>query len=237
MKIVGLVPARKNSQGLLNKNIKLLNGKPLISYSIESAIKCKYIDEVYINSDSKEYIDIGTSYGAKPFLRSFDLATDEVPMKDVLLNFLENLKNKNIFYDAVILLYPVYPFRTSFHLSKIIETFESRGPYSSLVGIKKPNTHPFLCYKRNNSGSIQNIMKFDEDVYYRRQNYPLYYEITHWACIVSTKSINSLNNQLINRNTFGYLVPKEFPIVNIDTINDFDYAEFLINNSKYKNLY
>jgi CMP-N,N'-diacetyllegionaminic acid synthase len=235
MKIVGLVPARKNSQGLLNKNIRPLNGKPLISYSIESAIKCKYIDTVYVNSDSQEYIDIGESYGAKPFLRPVDLADNETPMINVIKNFLEVLKNKS--YDALIVLYPVYPLRTSAHLDKMIEFFMSKINCSSLVGIKKPSTHPFLCYERMNSGSIRNIMKFDEDVFYRRQDYPLYHEITHWACILSTGLVGTLNNQLISQNTYGYFVPKELPIVNIDTINDFEYAEFLLNHTKYKNLF
>jgi len=236
MKIVGLVPARKNSKGLKNKNIHLLNGKPLISYSIEAAIKCKYIDTVYIDSDSQEYIDIGTSYGAQPFLRPMDLASDETPMINVIINFLDDIKIKKI-YDALIVLYPVYPLRTSYHLSEMIELFKSKPQCSSLVGLKKPNTHPFLCYERIKSGSIHNIMKIDEDVFYRRQNYPLYYEITHWACIISTKLVSTLNNQLINKNTYGYLVPKDLPIVNIDTINDLEYAEYLINKSQYTHLF
>lgn len=230
MKIVALVPARKNSIGLPGKNIKLLCGKPLISYSIEAASRCPEIDKVYINSDSENYLEIGAKYGADKFLRPHEYATSLATMKSVIEHFIKELERDNKHFDAVLVLYPVYPFRTSEDLTKIVEAFEAQGWNTPLVGLKETSTHPYLCYERKTDGQIKNVMDIDPNQYYRRQQYPEYYELTHWALMLPTKSIPNLNNQLICSDSFSYIVPKEKAVINIDNIIDFQFAEFLLQN-------
>jgi len=231
MKIVALIPARENSQGLPGKNIKLLCGKPLISYTIESACSCPKVNEVYLNSDSEDYLEIGEKYGAKKFLRPPEHATNEASMKSVIGNFIEKLEQESANFDAVLVLYPVYPLRTSEHLTNIIEAFEAQGGNTPLIGIKEPFTHPYLCYERKANGQLKNVMGIDENQFYRRQQYPEYYQITHWATMLPTHSISKLNNQLICSDSFGYSVPKGKNIhVNIDELIDFQFAEFLLKN-------
>ena len=77
MKNLAIIPARSGSKGLKNKNIKLLNGKPLLAYSIEAALKSKCFDSIIVSTDSKKYADIAIKYGAQvPFFRSTETSTD-----------------------------------------------------------------------------------------------------------------------------------------------------------------
>ena len=75
--IVALIPARSGSKGVPNKNINLLNGEPVLSYSIMAALKSKLIDRVIVSTDSKEYAKIAKNYGAEvPFLRPSNISRD-----------------------------------------------------------------------------------------------------------------------------------------------------------------
>ena len=107
-----MIPARAGSKGLPEKNIKDLLGKPIISYSILSAIKCENIDSVFINSDSDKYLDIGAKWGADRYKRPAELAKDNTSMKDVLIDFCNYLNRKQKIFDAIIILYPTNPLRT-----------------------------------------------------------------------------------------------------------------------------
>jgi len=93
----------------------------------------------------------------------------------------------------------------------------------SLIGIKKPDTHPYLCYKYIDR--LIPVINPNPDRYFSRQSYPPYYEISHYACIIPLKDIHNLNAQLMNDNTYGYPVPDT---VDIDTLEDFEYAEYLM---------
>lgn len=223
-----MIPARSCSKGLINKNIKKLNGIPLLAHSIKPALECKRINEVFVNSDSKQYLRIGKKYGATQYLRKKEVANDQASLKDVMLDFCEYIKREKIKADAVIVLYPTYPLRTSTDLDSILDAYEKLESGKSLIGLLDPKTHPYLVYKRNKSGKIKQWSKFDSFKYYRRQDYPDVYELSHWACVVPVKRIDKFDSQMINKDTFGYLINKE-KMVNIDTIEDFKYAEFLSN--------
>ena len=81
------------------------------------------------------------------------------------------------------------------------------------------------------NGQLNNVMGIDENRFYRRQQYPEYYQLTHWALMLPTNSISKLNNQLICSDSYGYFVPKGKNIhVNIDELIDFQFAEFLLKN-------
>ena len=228
MKVVAMIPARSGSKGIADKNVLKLSGRPLIKYSIDAALGCSMIDEVFLNSDSEAYLELGLKLGAKAFLRPKGLSKDNTSMKLVVINFIEKLKKQERHFDAVIVLYPVYPLRDAGDLERMIKVFKNIGRNRPLIGMKKPDTHPYLCYGLDTKYCIRSVMKFDANRFYRRQMYPKYFEITHWACVLPTESLGSLNMNLINRNTYGYLIPNNINIVDIDTRLDFEYAEFLL---------
>jgi CMP-N,N'-diacetyllegionaminic acid synthase len=229
MKIVAMIPARCGSKGVPDKNIKKLLGEPLLSYPIKIAKNTPLISKVYLNSDSEEYLKIGSTYGAEPFERSKEFSTDKTSMKSVLENFLKTLADRKEYYDAIMPLYPVFPNRTSENLAQIIYTFKSLGGNRPIIGLKTPKTHPYLCYHRDSKGQIENIMKIDANKYFRRQQYPEYYQISHWALMLPTPSIKKLNAQLVCSESFGYKI-ESHNYIDIDTLLDFKIAEVVLQN-------
>lgn len=223
-----MIPARSGTKGFPDKNIKNLCGRPLISYSIEAALKCSQINETFINSDSKKYLDIGMELGAKPFLRSKELAKDDTSMKSVIINFIKILEEQGKIFDAIIVLYPVYPIRNSNDLDNMITAFKKIGGNRPLIGMKIPKTHPYLCYKLDEKHSPKSVIDFDVNIYYRRQTYPEYFQLTHWACVLPTGILHSLNTQLMNKDTYGYIISDNIHTLDIDTSLDLQYAEFLL---------
>ena len=88
-KIVVLIPARKGSKGILNKNIKMLGGIPLVAHSILLAKRCLFIDEIYVSSDSKNILKIAEKYGATPLLRSDKNSSDTSSTEDVMIELVK----------------------------------------------------------------------------------------------------------------------------------------------------
>ena len=232
MKIVALIPARSGSKRVPGKNIKLLLGKPLLSYAIDSAIKCKLVNDVYVSSDSEHFLDIGKEFGAKPCLRSTSFAMDESNMRDVVDEFLLFLSGQGIYFDAIIILCPVYPIRTFRHVENILKCYIKEGNQRPMIGLKTPTTHPYLCYERDGKGYVNTAMNIDENIFYRHQRYPEYYELTFWACVVPASSVKHLNARMICSDSYGYIIPAHVPFVNIDTPLDFEFAEFLMQKVK-----
>jgi CMP-N-acetylneuraminic acid synthetase len=228
MKIVAMVPARQGSQGLPGKNVALLAGRPLVHYPISAAGGCKAISTTYLNSDSRDYLKIGEKAGARPFLRRSDLARDDISMGAVLVDFIQVLAERHEFYDAVIVLYPAYPLRTAEHLSMIIRAFSEAGGDKPIIGLKQPATHPYLCYSRQPGGAITSVLGVDADRYYRRQQYPEFYELTHWACMIPVAAADRINAQCLSADTRSFLIPADIPVVNIDTRADLEWAEHLL---------
>ena len=131
MKILGIIPARGGSKGIPRKNIKLLNGKPLIAYTIEAALASN-LDRVIVSTDCKEIAGISKEYGAEVIIRSFNLAEDTTPTLPVLQHVVSKLE---VEFDAVMTLQPTSPLRTSKHINEAIELFESDKEVDSLVEV------------------------------------------------------------------------------------------------------
>ncbi len=92
MKIVAMIPARLGSKRVYRKNLRLLSGKPLISYVVESAVKSNVFDEIYINSESEKFKKIANHHGVKFYKRSDSLSQDATNNEDFLTDFLENIE-------------------------------------------------------------------------------------------------------------------------------------------------
>lgn len=112
MKSIAIIPARSGSKGLKDKNIKLLNGKPMLAYTIEAAKQSGVFNCIHVSTDSQIYADIAATYGAdQPFLRRKELAGDMVGSWDVLRWTLEQYEKLGHSFDSVTLLQPTSPLR------------------------------------------------------------------------------------------------------------------------------
>jgi len=108
---IAIIPARGGSKRIHRKNIRDFFGKPIISYSIETAIKSNIFDEVIVSTDDAEIAEIAIKYGAKvPFFRSKENSDDFAPTANVLLEVLNWYKNKGILFERAICIYPCSPF-------------------------------------------------------------------------------------------------------------------------------
>ena len=105
--VLAIIPARSGSKGIINKNLKNFCGTPLIGHTINQAKSSKFIDKIFVSTDSEDIKKVAISFGAEvPFLRPRELATDSASSVDVILHAIDKL-NYNIF----ILLQPTSPLR------------------------------------------------------------------------------------------------------------------------------
>lgn len=138
-KVLAVIPARGGSKRLSRKNVKLLNGKPLISYTIEAAQKAENITHTVFSSEDVEIMKIAKEWGAYvPFKRPSELANDNVRNIEVIKHALEFMENENsIIYDIILLLQPTSPIRNSVHIDNAIELL-SKSNFDSLASVKGP---------------------------------------------------------------------------------------------------
>ncbi len=149
-RVLAIIPARGGSKGLPQKNIKLLNGKPLICWTIESALKSEYIDKIIVSTDSQEIANVAIASGIEvPFLRSAELASDNATSQDVVIHVLNELKERySEEYDYMILLEPTSPLRKREDIDKMLEKLESvQDRYDGIVSIGGVHEHPEIMKK------------------------------------------------------------------------------------------
>lgn len=111
-RILAIIPARGGSKGLPGKNIRPLLGKPLIGWTVEAAKNSKYIDDVFVSTDSREIADKAESFGVSvPELRPDELASDKATSASVVLYTLDLFRKQGKLYDYFLLLEPTSPLR------------------------------------------------------------------------------------------------------------------------------
>ena len=121
--ILALIPARSGSKSVIDKNIRRIDGKPMLAYSIEHALQSAYIGRVIVSTDSEKYAAIAREYGAEiPFLRPAAYATDSALDIDVFYHALDFLRtNENYVPEIVVQLRPTYPIRKVADIDAMIE--------------------------------------------------------------------------------------------------------------------
>ncbi|MBF4507127.1 acylneuraminate cytidylyltransferase family protein [Flavobacterium sp. JLP] len=229
MKILAIIPARGGSKGIPGKNIKLLNGKPLLSYTSEIALKSKYLTEVILSTEDAQIIETAKSLGLNtPFSRPVELAQDNTPTIDVVIHTLQWYKNQNIFFDAVCLLQVTSPFRTVDFLDKAIEKFIEKDS-DSLVSVQKiPHEYnPHWSFEVNSDGNLK-IATGETEIITRRQELPIAYHRDGSIYITKTKVLLE-QLSLYGKSTAFIESDPEF-YVNIDTMKDWEKAEKMIQN-------
>ena len=128
MKNIAIIPARSGSKGLVDKNIKELQGKPLIAYSIEAALQSGFFDEVMVSTDSDVYAYIAKEWGAQvPFLRSAEMASDSAGSWDTVREVLDRYKALGKEFDTVCLLQPTSPLRTQEDIRNAYQIYQNKN--------------------------------------------------------------------------------------------------------------
>ncbi|MES2808159.1 MAG: acylneuraminate cytidylyltransferase family protein [Bacteroidota bacterium] len=222
--MIGIIPARGGSKGLPGKNIKNLLGKPMIAYTIEAALKSRYIDTVVVNTDSEEIASVAVRHGAEcPFMRSERLATDNATSIDVFKDMIPRLES---FYDKeineIVILQPTSPLRQAVHIDSAIKIFKEK--YADSVISYRKEDHPIRWHKYiNNDGSFENI--FPDNTGNRQDERPSY--LPNGAIYVVKKDLINKGGYF-SQNSFAYIMENKYS-VDIDSLEDFEFAEFLLS--------
>lgn len=146
LKIIAIIPARGGSKGIPRKNIKLLSGKPLIAYVIETALKSQYIDIVVVSTDDEEIAEIARLYGSDIIFRPQALSEDHVPLDPVIYHAVTAVEsNKGIKYDYALTIQPTSPLLQTTTLDEMIKDM-IQGDYDTLISVKAEN-HLFWAKK------------------------------------------------------------------------------------------
>ncbi len=207
MHILGIITARGGSKRIPNKNIKLLNKKPLITYTFNAAEKSKLLSKTILSTDSLKIIDIAKKFKniEIPFIRPKYLSKDNTPSFPVIKHAV--LKYEKLFTkpDIIVLLQPTSPFRTDKHIDSAIRKFQ-KYKTDSLVSINQTSYSPeldyFLNYKKNNLKIVErdNIKKTKHynKIYVR--NGAIY--IFTYNCLIHQESLygKKMTGLLMNKN-------------------------------------
>lgn len=217
-KILAIIPARGNSKRLPNKNIKKLGDKPLIAWTIEAAKKSAFIDRVILSSDDSQIIKVSEQYGCEaPFLRPSHLATDNATSVDVLLHAIKTLDED---YDYMILLQPTSPFRLEEDIDASIKLcIDNQVP--SVQSLTNIIDNPEWMFCVNENGTMQKA--FSEAEPQKLEKY-----ILNGAIYICDTRMFLMHKNLRLPSTMPYIMPRDRSI-DIDTEEDFRYAEFLVS--------
>ena len=221
MKKIALIPARGGSKGIQRKNIKFFNNKPLIYWTIKTALESNYIDRVIVSTEDEEIADIARSFSAEvPFMRPSSLAEDYSASIDVVLHAIQNISDVS----DVLLLQPTSPLRRKYDIDQIFE-IRSKFESDSAVSISLSKEHIELYFKLDSGNKLNPLNSHLKLA--PRQEYEKYYTL-NGALYLSTLESLLGNKSFISPNTIGYVMPPEYSI-DIDTKLDWEIAELFMS--------
>lgn len=225
MKNLAIIPARSGSKGLIDKNIKMLHGKPLLAYSIEAALKSNLFDEVMVSTDSDKYAEISKQWGANvPFLRNEELSNDTASSWDVVKEVIEKYNSMGQKFDTITLLQPTSPLRTSNDILLGYQLFEEKDA-NLVVSVCEMDHSPLWSNVLPENDSMENFIR-PEIVSLGRQNLPQYYRINGALYIIKVEYLMKCKN-IYSEKSYALRMKKENS-VDIDDGIDFLVAEALL---------
>ena len=223
MKVLGLIPARGGSKGVPRKNIREINGKPLIEYSINVAKKSKFISEIIVSSDCRDILDFAKSKSCITHSRSKINSSDSAKIGDVINEVLDCF---NLNFDLILLLQPTAPIREVDDLDNIIKKFISNSNLNTVVSVVElEDIHPARMYEIEEASNTLKSLN-PELQYELRQNLPKVY-LRNGSIYAFKVDYFLANNKPYDDNTQPYIMD-ESKWANIDTERDFDITEFML---------
>ena len=227
MKNIAIIPARSGSKGLPDKNIRLLNGKPLIAYTIEAAQKSNQFDTVMVSTDSEKYAELAREYGAEvPFLRSKQTSTDTASSWDVVQEVLDGYRSMGCVYDNFCLLQPTSPLRDAQDIIDAFAFYRSKQA-TSVISVCEMEHSPRWSNVLDDSRSMANFIRTKDMV--GRQQMDTYYRINGALYLVQVSHFEA-NHEIYDSGSYAFLMDKK-KSVDIDDKMDFFYAETLLANA------
>lgn len=232
MNILAIIPARGGSKGVPRKNIKKMNGLPLIAHTISTALEVKHLfHRIIVSTEDEEIAEISKNYGAEvPFLRPMEMATDKSPSIDLVKHAVLKIEEMdNITIDAVMLLQPTNPLRTKEDIINSIQLLDEDSD-SVISVVRVVEHHPAYMKKINNNGHLDHYcIKEIEGT--RRQDFTPYAYKRDGAIYFSKRASIIEDNTLWGNKMKAYVIPEERGI-GIDSRLDWILVETLMKDLK-----
>jgi CMP-N-acetylneuraminic acid synthetase len=229
MNIIAIIPAKKNSKGLINKNLKKLDSKNLVENAILCALKSKLVNNIFLTSDSNEILKIGKKYKINVIKRPKVLCSDGATANEVIEHSLKTINEKfvNLRNSIIVYLQPTSPLRTSLDVQKSIKMFLSSKEKTILLSAyQEKNFFKSLVKKKNyfqpffkNQNISENRQKLKNIFFPNGAIYVFQYEE-----FAKHKKLNFLKSIL-------YIMRKSSSI-DIDNYDDYSLAKLIIKNSQ-----
>ena len=221
MKKIAIITARSGSKGLPNKNVLLVNGKPLMAYSIEAALESQLFNKVIVSTDSQEYIDLLNHYPIEFIKRAEHLASDTASSFVVLEDVLTRYSN----YDYFVLLQPTSPLRTAQHIQEACSKFEGQSEqFDFLVSVTKSDKSTALIKPIEADGSLKHF-QLDYSNYARQKHLTEY--APNGAIFIAKPAAYLKQKHFFGAKSLAYMMEKSVSI-DIDDAQDFEYFYFLM---------
>lgn len=218
-----IITARGGSKGIPNKNIKLLNNKPLIQYTIEAAREVVKDENICLSTDSTEIVEVARQLGLEvPFVRPSYLATDSANSYDTILHAVNYYESIGKFFETIILLQPTSPFRKGFHIQEAYQLYNNN--IDMVVSVVESKANPYFnLWEESSEGMLR---KVKEGNYIRRQDCPSCFLFNGAIYIINTDSLKRCDLNKFS-NIIKYTMDQKYS-VDIDTKLDWEWSEFLI---------
>jgi N-acylneuraminate cytidylyltransferase len=228
MKTLVIIPARGGSKGIPRKNIKPLDGKPLIYYTIDCARAICEDEDICVSTDDFEIIAVVEQYGLKvPFVRPLELATDTAGTYEVLLHALDFYEKQGRHYDAVVLLQNTSPFRRAEQVKEALNLYN--GNVDMVVSVKECAANPYYCVFEEDAEGYLHVCKGNGNIY-RRQDAPKVYEYNGAIYIMNAEILKTTHMHKMQKRV--KYVMDNYSSFDLDTMWDWRMAEMMIEQSK-----
>lgn len=223
LRVLAIIPARGGSKRLPGKNTKNLNGKPLIAWTIISALKSKYIDRLIVSTDNAEIATVSEEYGAEvPFIRPSSLSSDIASTRDVVLHAVSELSDE---FDLIVVLQPTSPLRITSDIDNSLELLESRSG-DGVVSVCECEHSPLWSNRLPENKSMKGFLS-SEIQGLRSQDIPKYFRLNGAVYVYSTAKYLRSDFDLNTSNAYAFEMSIERS-VDIDTKVDFMLANALM---------
>lgn len=224
MKILYIIPARGGSKGIPKKNIKPLDGKPLIHYSIDVARQLSGDEDICVSTDDDDIIKAVEGYGINvPFKRPAELASDAAGMYEVLLHAVDHYEKAGKRYDCVVLLQPTSPFRKVRHVKEALGLYDEG--IDMVVGVSEAKANPYFTLREENDRGFLEKSKSLGPVA-TRQAAPTVYEVNGAVYVINVKSLKGTHIQEFTK--VKKYVMDEISSLDLDSPVDWQFCSFLV---------
>jgi CMP-N,N'-diacetyllegionaminic acid synthase len=231
MQVLGIIPARGGSKGVPRKNLHSLLGKPLLWYTAQAALAATGLQQVVLSTDDEEIAAVGREFGLNvPFMRPAELAQDATPTLPVLQHAVRWFEERGERYDAVCLLQPTAPLRTTQHINDCLDLFVQSNADCVVTLLPVPEKYnPHWVYFANAEGELRLSTGEATPIPRRQQLPPAYHR--EGSIYITRRDVLMEQNSLYGERVVGHCLDPACS-VNIDHWSDFERAEQLLLNQQ-----